>query len=97
MLRRIHSRMKLRLSISAINPSVFVLTALPEAAQTNFFVASGSFQGLNQRLSLVKLDKTDIVTHVQPPSSKSGRARVQSLFDRFLKQAEPVIWPGIVL
>src|ERR1700733_15474998 len=41
-------------------------------AQTDFFVVSVSFQGLNQRLNLVELDKTDIVTHVQTPSLNSG-------------------------
>jgi len=41
-------------------------------AQIDFFVVSVSFQGLNQRLSLVELDKTDIVTHVQTPSLNSG-------------------------
>src|ERR1700688_3337242 len=41
-------------------------------AQTDFFVVSVGFQGLNQRLNLVELDKTDIVTHVQPPSIKNS-------------------------
>src|SRR5580693_8020583 len=37
--------------------------------QTKFLGALGSFQELSQRLTLVKSDKADIVTHEQPPSS----------------------------
>ena len=90
--------MKLRLSISAINPSVFVLAALPEAAQTDFFVASVSFQGLNQRLSLVKLHKTDIVIHVQTPSINSGlRTRNNSAWSLPQNQETRLLGLGLVV
>src|ERR1700733_4051122 len=47
-------------------------------AQIDFFVVSVSFQGLNQRLNLVEFDKTNIVTHVQPPSIKNSISLVGS-------------------
>src|SRR5271167_1498264 len=65
---------------------IFRTGGVARGAQTDFFVVSVSFQGLNQPLNLVKLDKTDIVTHVQTPSINSGLRTTPG---------EPVIWPAM--
>src|SRR5271170_2097202 len=67
-------------------------------AQTDFFVVSVSFQGLNQPLNLVKLDKTDIVTHVQTPSINSGlRTRKNSAWSLPQNQETRLLVLGLVV